>query len=199
MASPSSAEDSPRSLPCASNTKTFASRLSTMTKGLLRLSPESTTQWATCRASLEALACPKLARFELFPATVDCVCVTVGRELPSPASAENANPEPGKCAASCDAYAWVQINPVASKPRKISRSMSASIFSGFLITALLIAFRFGLAYWRLVFLGRRFDRHRYRHHDQWCWWRYNDQDRRRHRRWRNHCENISGRNEGMRC
>src|SRR5665811_2221482 len=44
----------PRSRPSASNTKTLASVLSTIANGMLRLSPESTTQSATCQASWDA-------------------------------------------------------------------------------------------------------------------------------------------------
>ena len=55
-ANPSSADAAPRSWPAGLKTSTLACTLSTMTNGRVWLSPESRTQFATCRASLDALS-----------------------------------------------------------------------------------------------------------------------------------------------
>ena len=69
----------------------------------------------------------------------------------------------------------------------------------------LIAFRFGFAYGRLVFLGWRFYWHHHRqnrhqrHNDRWCGWCCNFDNRRWPWRWRNHRQNVSRGYDGGRC
>lgn len=62
QAKPSSAAAAPSRRPDASNTNTLAPALSTIANGSFWLSPESTIQSATCRASREAGSRSKLAR-----------------------------------------------------------------------------------------------------------------------------------------
>ncbi len=62
FARPSRTGAAPRSCPSALNTKTFASILSIIANGVPLLSPESTTQSATCLTSLDLYSQSKFAR-----------------------------------------------------------------------------------------------------------------------------------------